>query len=45
MASAVEAIELSKKAGKSPAKPKGSKTKLGLPDLDPSKSAVLDSLR
>ena len=30
---------------KSPQKPKRPKTKLGLPDLDHSKSAVLDSLR
>lgn len=36
---------MSKNARKSPAKPKRPKTKLGLPDLDHSKSAVLDSLR
>src|SRR6516164_5839584 len=30
---------------KSPQKPKRPKTKLGLPDLDHSKSAVLDSIR
>ena len=35
---------MSKNARKSPAKPKRPKTKLGLPDLDHSKSAVLDSL-
>ncbi len=36
---------MSKNTSKSPAKPKRPKTKLGLPDLDHSKSAVLDSLR
>ena len=45
MAAAVEAVEMSKNARKSPAKPKRPKAKLGLPDLDHSKSAVLDGLR
>jgi site-specific recombinase XerD len=41
----VEAVEMSKNTRKSLGKPKRPKTKLGLPDLDHSKSAVLDSLR
>jgi len=45
MATAVEAVGMSKNARKSPTKSKRPKTKLGLPDLDHSKSAVLDSLR
>ena len=45
IATAVEAVRMSKNARKSPAKPKRPKTKLGLPDLDHSRSAVLDSLR
>jgi site-specific recombinase XerC len=36
---------MSKRARRKPAAPKRLKTKLGLPDLDHSKAAVLDSLR
>ena len=45
IATAVEAVRMSKNARKSTAKPRRPKAKLGLPDLDHSKSAVLDSLR
>jgi hypothetical protein len=36
---------MSKRARRKPANPKRPKSKLGLPDLDHSKAAVLDSLR
>jgi hypothetical protein len=36
---------MSKRATKKSAKPERPRTKLGLPDLDHSKAAVLDSLR
>jgi site-specific recombinase XerD len=41
----LEAAEMSKRATRKPAASKRPKTKLGLPDLDHSKAAVLDSLR
>jgi hypothetical protein len=45
IATAVEAAGMRGHGRKNAAKPKRPKTKLGLPDLDHSKSAVLDSLR
>jgi len=45
MSAALEADEMSRHTRKSLAKGKRPKAKLGLPDLDHSKSAVLDSLR
>ena len=42
---AVEAAGMSKKHNRKSAMPKRPKSKLGLPDLDHSRSAVLDSLR
>src|SRR5271166_7047548 len=42
---AVEGAEMSRHDKRKSSKPKRPKTKLGLPDLDRSKSAVLDTLR
>ena len=45
MPAAMEAAGVSRKGNRKPASPNGPKTKLALPDLDHSRSAVLDSLR